>query len=111
MRAFIVASALLAAAAMAIAGLGAPPPTGPRPPPTYLVRRVMDGDTIEIVDTGGIRTRVRLRDVDAPERGEPGFEAATEALSQRVLGRQIYVTPHARDRYGRLVATIEEAKP
>lgn len=79
--------------------------------PTYLVRRVIDGDTIEIVDAGGIRTRVRLRDVDAPERGEEGFEAATETLSARLLGRQIYVTPYARDRWGRLIATIEEAKP
>lgn len=74
--------------------------------PTYQVRRVIDGDTIEIVDAGGIRTRVRLRDVDAPEMDEPGGPEAKATLERQVLGRKVYVPPYARDRYGRLVANI-----
>jgi len=79
--------------------------------PTYLVRRVIDGDTIEIVDAGGIRTRVRLRDVDAPEIGEPGSQAMKEQLEARLLGNRVFVTPHARDAYGRLIADVELAPP
>lgn len=74
--------------------------------PIYHVRRVIDGDTIEIVDAGGIRTRVRLRDVDAPEMDEPGGPEAKAALEAELLGRRVNVTPHARDRYGRLVADV-----
>lgn len=77
--------------------------------PVYTVRRVIDGDTLEIVDAGGIRTRVRLRSVDAPERGKPGFEAARDALAAELLGRRVLVTPHARDRYGRLIADVAPA--
>jgi len=74
---------------------------------TYLVRRVIDGDTIEIEDPGGIRTRVRLRREDAPELDEPGGPEAKAALADRLLGRRVRVVPYARDRYGRLMATVE----
>ena len=73
---------------------------------TYLVRRVIDGDTFEIVDAGGIRTRVRLRRVNAPELDEPGGPEARDALIQKYEGRRIKIKPYARDRYGRLIAEI-----
>ena len=72
----------------------------------YLVRRVIDGDTIEIVDAGGIRTRVRFRRIDAPELDEVGGPEAKAALEKRMLGKRVRVTPHARDRYGRLIADV-----
>jgi len=77
------------------------------PKATYQVRRVIDGDTIEIVDAGGIRTRVRFQDVDAPEMDEPGGPEAKAALEERLMGHDVVVTPHARDRYGRLIADVE----
>jgi len=76
------------------------------PAPLYVVTRVVDGDTIEITDAGGIRTRVRLRRVNAPEKGQPGYEDARDALAARLMGRIVDVTPHARDRYGRLIADV-----
>jgi len=81
------------------------------PPATYHVRRIIDGDTLEVVDRGGIRTRVRLQDVDAPELDEPGGQEASDALRAEFLHRQVHVTPHARDTYGRLVADIALADP
>jgi len=74
--------------------------------PTYLVRAVLDGDTLEIEDGAGIRTRVRLRRVDAPELSEPGGPEARDALERRLHGRRVRVTPYARDAYGRLVAEV-----
>jgi len=55
-------------------------------PPAYTVRAVIDGDTIEIVDAGGIRTRVRFQDVDAPELDEPGGPEARDALHLQPAG-------------------------
>jgi len=74
--------------------------------PTYHVTRIIDGDTIEITDAGGIRTRVRLRRVNAPEMDEPGGPEARDALVQKYARRRVFVTPYARDRYGRLVADV-----
>ena len=87
----------------------APALKAPPQPPTYLVRRVIDGDTIEIVDAGGIRTRVRFRRIDAPELDQPGGPEAKAALERRMLGKRVRVTPHARDRYGRLIADVAVA--
>lgn len=75
-------------------------------PQTYRVRRVIDGDTIEVEDDSGIRTRIRLRRVNAPERGQPGYEQARAALEALLQGQRVRVVPHARDRYGRTIADI-----
>lgn len=82
-------------------------PCGCAGAPTYRVLRVVDGDTIEIVDAGGIRTRVRLRRVNAPELSEPGGQEAKAKLAARLLNRRVHITPYARDRYGRLLADVE----
>lgn len=63
---------------------------------TCHVRRVIDGETIEIVDSGGIRTPVRPRDVDAPELDEPGASEAKAALEHKLLGKGVVVTLHGR---------------
>jgi endonuclease YncB( thermonuclease family) len=67
----------------------------------------VDGDTLIIEDAGGIRTRVRLRSINAPEMDEPGGPEAKAALEAELLGRRVIVTPHARDKYGRLVADVK----
>ena len=80
----------------------------PAPPPrqTYLVRRVIYGDTIEVEDDSGIRTRIRLRNVNAPELHQPGGPEAKDALSAKLLGKRVSLKAYARDRYGRTVATV-----
>lgn len=50
--------------------------------------------------------RVRLRDVYAPELHERGGRAARERLRRSIAGRRIQITVHARDVYGRVLATI-----
>lgn len=46
---------------------------------TYVVTRVVDGDTIE-VEMDGEKVKVRLLCIDTPERGQDGFDEATVAL-------------------------------
>lgn len=90
----------------------APSPTAaPKPAPakpavrTYRVNRVVDGDTIVL--TNG--AKVRLIGMDAPETGECGYTAARDLLASYVVGKDLTLTPGARDdkdRYGRLLRYV-----
>ena len=83
------------------------------------ITRVVDGDTVDAdVDLGfnvwRHNERLRLDGVDTPERGEPGYDEATEALSRRISGRSVYIctvpakrsTKEQTGKYGRYLATI-----
>lgn len=65
------------------------------------VDRVIDGDTIVLMD----RTRVRLEGIDAPERDQPYGPVATAAL-EYMVGRAIYYVETDEDRYERMLATL-----
>lgn len=79
-----------------------PAPAAPR---TYLVTRVVDGDTIDL----GNGERVRLVGMDTPEVGECGFEQAAARLGALVLGRQVRLgtSDQDRDYYGRLLRYVD----
>ena len=88
-----------------------PPPRNPAArlaePDQYLldtVGRVIDGDTLDGADTG---QRYRLALVDTPERGEPGYAAATSYVERRCpVGAPLAVDlddAQPSDRYGRTV--------
>lgn len=74
------------------------------------VSAVLDGDTIEVVralDGGEIRReRIRLAGIDAPERGQPWSRRARQALSKRVLGKEVRVNAVSTDRWGRTVGEV-----
>ena len=74
----------------------------------YTVTRVIDGDTIEVTDTGGIRTTIRLRNFNAPEMDEPGGLEARARLVILVEGKRVLLEPKARDVYGRTVAHVTD---
>ena len=76
----------------------------------WRVVRVVDGDTFVAEGPDGKRTYVRLRRLNAPEMNEPGGPEAKAALEKRIGGRWIDMEIHARDRYGRAVATIQTEK-
>jgi endonuclease YncB( thermonuclease family) len=56
------------------------------------VGRVVDGDTMDIC-IGASYIRVRLCGIDAPERGEPGADEATEALRRLVSRETVRCVP------------------
>ena len=70
------------------------------------IDKVIDGDTVAVVTDDGKSFRIRLSDIDAPERDQPWGMEATEALSQMGLRENARVRVEDTDRYGRLVATI-----
>lgn len=65
------------------------------------VTHVVDGDTFRVA---GVGPAVRLWGVDAPEKEEPGYEAAGAALKGFVRGQTLACDLVERDRYGRAVA-------
>ena len=69
------------------------------------VDRVIDGDTIVLMD----RSRVRLEGIDAPERDQPCGPVATSAL-EYMGGRAIYYVETDKDRYDRMLATLYHSK-
>lgn len=68
------------------------------------VTRVIDGDTFE---TASRKRPVRLANVNAPEKGQRGGAAATNALKGLIAGETVSIETVARDAYGRSVANVK----
>ena len=65
--------------------------------------KIIDGDTFK---TASRKNPVRLANVDAPEKGQPGSAKAREALSKMIEGEEVKVDTVSRDKYGRSVANV-----
>jgi len=76
------------------------------------VRRVLDGDTVDIQCSNGPRERVRLAWIDAPELTQKAFDhteigkLSKEALTHALIGRQVNLVSFGRGYYGRLLGEI-----
>ena len=72
------------------------------------VLRVVDGDTF-VVRYDGEPTKVRLLDIDTPERGKAGYDEATDVLRSLIRGRTVtlhFDADRKRDNFGRLLARV-----
>ena len=67
---------------------------------TGTVRYVVDGDSLYIE---GVEPQIRLWGIDAPEKDEEGYKAATDALTRLAKGKRIICQKMDIDRYGRIV--------
>ncbi len=68
------------------------------------VKSVIDGDTFK---TASRKHSVRLANVDAPEKGQPGAVKATNELRKMIQGKEVVINTKARDKYGRSVADVK----
>ncbi len=66
---------------------------------------VLDGDTV-LVLRGEQKVRIRLANIDAPEKAQSGGMASRASLSELVLRKNVQVDSQAIDQYGRTVATL-----
>jgi micrococcal nuclease len=64
-----------------------------------------DGDNLILIQ-GGIKTKVSLVCIDAPELKQSGGQNARKALKSLVDGKQISLRVVAKDRFGRLLAEV-----
>ena len=70
---------------------------------------MVDGDTVETLDSARTLQRVRLRGIDAPERKQAFGTQAKQRLTDLVGGQAVVVDGDKRDRYGRVVGTVTVA--
>ncbi len=120
-------AALIFVAGNAAKQTQAPPPkiNTDRPPPNTIkpihiggglsrtpvdLGRVIDGDTIE-VEYHGEQEKVRLLNINTVERGEPGYDEATDALKKILAGQNISLEfeekgVEMRDKDGRLLCYV-----
>lgn len=70
-----------------------------------LVVSISDGDTLTVQD-GRQQTKIRLAEIDAPEKAQAFGARAKQSLSDLCFGKQAEVIPQSRDRYGRTVARV-----
>jgi endonuclease YncB( thermonuclease family) len=54
----------------------------------------------------GRHTKVRLAEIDAPEKQQPFGERSKQSLSDLMYGKWVKVTQQNRDRYGRVVGRV-----
>ena len=73
---------------------------------TGFVTGVSDGDTFHVV-IDGTATRVRLAQVDAPEKAQPFGRRAEQALRELIWKREVAVTWTQVDRYGRPIVEVD----
>ena len=67
---------------------------------------IADGDTLTVLTEGREQVRVRLSDIDTPERRQPWGTRARERLSELAFGQEVRVTVRDTDRYGRVVGRV-----
>lgn len=72
------------------------------------VTKVIDGDTLEVVTREGDTITIRLALIDAPERGESGFDEAKNLITEQCLDKNAEVDPDNNQglTYGRTVAVV-----
>ncbi|EBC1886537.1 thermonuclease family protein [Salmonella enterica] len=69
------------------------------------VVRVLDGDTIDVlIDRKTVR--VRLADIDAPERGQAFGSRARQRLADLTFRQHVEVIEQDTDRYGRILGVV-----
>jgi endonuclease YncB( thermonuclease family) len=75
------------------------------------VVRVVDGDTITVLDEGRQQHKVRLAGIDAPETKQPYGQASRKHLGELVASKTVAVEWTKHDKYGRIVGKVMVASP
>ncbi len=73
---------------------------------TGRVVRILDGDTVEVLDATQHTERVRLGGIDAPEKTQAFGTQAKQRLADLAGGQAVSVDWAKRDRNGRVVGTL-----
>lgn len=70
------------------------------------VAKVIDGDSVVIVDSRNISYEVRLHGIDTPESKQSFGAEAKEFLKDKVNGKKVRVLVKGKDNYNRYVSVI-----
>ncbi|MDX7882110.1 thermonuclease family protein [Acinetobacter nosocomialis] len=67
---------------------------------------VTDGDTITVLDAQKNQVRIRLANIDAPEKNQPFGSRSKQALSDLVFNKYVYIKESGFDKHNRMIATV-----
>lgn len=70
------------------------------------VVKVIDGDTITVLDAGKVQHKVRLTGIDAPEKSQAFGQKSRASLAELVAGRTVIVETYKMDRHGRPIGKV-----
>lgn len=70
------------------------------------VVNVSDGDTVTILINEAETIKVRLSEIDAPEKNQPWGNKSKQALTALISNQNVTISAHGKDRYGRTLGTI-----
>ena len=80
---------------------------------TAKVLRVVDGDTVYVVNKAGKKFKVRLTGIDAPEKNQPYGLASSYKLSEMLINKWVLLKSkpdngdlYSIDRYNRVLAKV-----
>jgi len=73
---------------------------------TGKVVAIADGDTLTLLTPAREQVKIRLAEIDTPERAQPYGTRARQALSDLAFGKQATVETSEKDRYGRVIGRI-----
>lgn len=67
---------------------------------------VSDGDTVTLLSSDGELYRVRLSEIDAPEKGQPFFKRSKKNLADLCFQRRAQLLLSGNDHYGRIIGRL-----
>ncbi|WP_228853300.1 thermonuclease family protein [Aegicerativicinus sediminis] len=65
---------------------------------------ITDGDTYKLLKPDSTVIRIRVANIDCPERKQPFSTKAKQFTADAIFGKQVKIIVLKKDRYGRLVA-------
>lgn len=68
-----------------------------------------DGDTLTCLDAANSQHKVRLANIDTPEKDQPYGAKSKQVLSALIFAKQVRVEVQGTDRYGRTIGVVSVA--
>ncbi|MFX4154262.1 thermonuclease family protein [Aliarcobacter butzleri] len=68
--------------------------------------KVSDGDTITVLTKDNTQYKIRLNDIDAPEKKQAFGNKSKDNLAKYIAGKTITVQYQKKDKYKRILGTI-----
>ncbi|WP_047547305.1 thermonuclease family protein [Psychroserpens sp. Hel_I_66] len=73
---------------------------------TGKITAITDGDTFKLLKKDSTLIRVRLANIDCPERKQPFSKRAKQFTSDAIFGKNVEILVLNKDRYGRFIANV-----
>ena len=70
------------------------------------VTAITDGDTFKLLTKDSTLIRVRVANIDCPERKQPFSKSAKQFTSNAIFNKQVTLKVIKKDRYGRSIANV-----